>query len=114
MFAQLYPDASLDTLRERFTRSEDEVAEDGSRFDAVAYRSHLAQRVIAAQTVTEADFAALGEARAAAVRDVLIRQGTGAEEAAAIEPDRVRITGPAAVASAEDGQVVMEVGLATD
>jgi hypothetical protein len=70
MFAELYPDANLDAIRERFTRSEDEVADGGQLFDAVSYRNHLAEQVIAAQTVTEAELAALGEARAAAVRDV--------------------------------------------
>jgi len=114
MFARLYPDTSLDAVRQQFTRSDEELAESDSRFDGVAYRKHLAEQVIAAQTVSEADLAALGDARAAAVRDVLIRAGTGSEEAAAVEPDRVRLAEPEAAVVNDDGQIVMEVGLVAD
>ena len=113
MFARLYPDVSLDAVRQQFTRSDDDVAEGESRFDAVAYRKHVAERVIAAQNVSDADLVALGEARAAAVRNVLIREGTGSEEAAAVGPDRVQLAEPEA-ASDDDGEIVMEVGLVAE
>jgi hypothetical protein len=113
MFARLYPDTSVDTLRQEFTRSDQELAESDSRFDGVAYRRYLAEKVIAAQTVSEADLAGLGEARAATVRDVLIQKGTGSGEAAGVEPDRVRIAEPEAV-SPDDGQIVMEVGVVAE
>ena len=114
MFARLYPDTRLDAVRERFTRSDEEVAEGKSRFDAVAYRNYLAEQVVAAQTVSDAELAARGEARAAAVRDVLLRAGTGSEEAAAVEPDRVQLAEPEAASAGDDGQIVMEVGLVAD
>lgn len=114
MFTGLYPEADLDEIRERFTRAPEEAAEGGAGFDAVAYRSHLAERVIAAQTVTNADLAALGGARAAAVRDVLLQEGTTSEGGEAVEPDRIRLDEPEAVEAEEGERVVMEVGLAAD
>ncbi|MFI9653930.1 hypothetical protein ABGV17_04245 [Guyparkeria sp. GHLCS8-2] len=99
----------------QFTREPDEDPKGRSAFDTVAYRAHLVEAVIAAQPVTDADRAALGQARATAVRDRLLadtpegpQEGRGRARA-----------GPAggesrAVESESDGQVVMEVGLAVD
>ncbi|MDZ7804962.1 DUF748 domain-containing protein [Thiohalophilus sp.] len=106
LFARAYPDANLDALRERFTRAANEAAEGGARFDAIAYRAHIATRVIAAQPVTDADLAALAQARAAAVRDRLL-------EDTAVEPDRVLLAQPMVIESEDDEQVTMEVGLKT-
>ena len=110
MFVRLYPDISPDAVRQRFTHSA-ELPEDGSQLDAVAYRNHLAERVTAAQTVSDADFAALGEARAASVRDLLLREGAGPHKAPAVQPDRVHLAQPGAMTSKDDEQIVMEVGL---
>ncbi len=107
IFSSAYPKASLDEIRERFTREQDEP-EGRSEFDAVAYRAHLAEEVIAAQPVTDVDLAALGQARAAAVRDRLLAEGT------AVEPERVLLGEPREVKSGNDEQVVMEVGLAVE
>ncbi len=67
-----YPQTSLAEVRAQFTREPDKGPEGRSAFDAVAYRAHIAEAVIAAQPVTDADLAALGQARAAAVRDRLL------------------------------------------
>ncbi|MDZ7791525.1 MAG: DUF748 domain-containing protein [Xanthomonadales bacterium] len=115
IFTRAYPDTGLDEVRERFTRASDEEQEGQSEFDAVAYRAHLAERVIAAQPVTDADLEALGRARAAAVRDRLLADAPeGGEEGSAIEADQVLLAEPGEVDSEDGEQVVMEVGLAVD
>jgi len=70
--------------------------------------------VIAAQPVTNADLAALGQARATTVRDRLLADAPdGPDEGTAIKPERVLLTKPREVESENDDQVVMEVGLAS-
>jgi hypothetical protein len=115
IFSSAYPETSLDEVRERFTRGQDEDPEGRSEFDAVAYRAHLAEEVIAAQPVTDADLAALGQARATAVRDRLLADAPdGPEKGTAVEPERVLLAEPREVESENDEQVVMKVGLALD
>ncbi|PHQ24353.1 hypothetical protein CLH62_15705 [Marinobacter guineae] len=115
IFSSAYPETSLDEVRERFTREPDENPEGRSAFDAVAYRAHLAEEVIAAQPVTDADLVALGQARAAAVRDRLLADASdGPEKGTAVEPERVLLAEPREVESENDEQVVMEVGLSLD
>ncbi|MFI9655127.1 DUF748 domain-containing protein [Guyparkeria sp. GHLCS8-2] len=115
LFSSAYPQTSLDEVRARFTRKPGEDPEGRSAFDAVAYRAHLAEAVIAAQPVTDADLAALGQARARAVRDRLLADTPdGPQEGTAVEPERVQLAEPRAVESENDEQVVMEVGLAVD
>ena len=115
IFSSAYPETSLDVVRERFAREPDDAPEGRSEFDAVAYRAHLAEEVIAAQPVTDADLAALGQARAAAVRDRLLAEAPdGPKEGTAVEPERVLLAEPREVESENDEQVVMEVGLAVD
>jgi hypothetical protein len=115
IFSSAYPKTSLDKVRERFTREPDEDPEGRSAFDAVAYRAHLAEEVIAAQPVTDADLATLGQTRAAAVRDRLLADASDDPEAgSAVEPERVLLVEPREVESENDEQVVMEVGLAVD
>ena len=115
IFSSAYSETSLSEIRERFTSKQDEDPKGSSEFDAVAYRAHLAEEVIAAQPVTDADLAALGQARAAAVRDVLLANASNdQEEGSAVEPKRVLLAEPKKVESENDEQVVMEVGLALD
>jgi hypothetical protein len=110
-----YSEASLDEVRERFTREQDEDPEGRSAFDAVAYRAHLAEEVIAAQPVTDVDLAALGQTRAATVRDRLLADAPdGPEKGIAVEPERVLLSESREVESGNDELVVMEVGLAVD
>ena len=115
IFSSAYPEHSLGEVREQFTQDADEAPEGRLEFDAVAYRAHLAERVIAAQPVTDADLTALGQARAAAVRDLLLADvPEGPEQGTAVEPERVRLAEPGRVESEGDEQVVMKVGLAAD
>jgi hypothetical protein len=115
IFSSAYPETSLDEVRKRFTRELDQNPEGRSAFDAVAYRAHLAEEVIAAQPVTDSDLVALGQARAAAVRDRLLADAPDVpEEGTAVEPERVQLAEPREVESENDEQVVMEVGLAVD
>ncbi|AXS81619.1 MULTISPECIES: DUF748 domain-containing protein [Marinobacter] len=109
MFATLYPNTDLKAVQTRFTGTQD-GSSDRTGFDALAYRNHLAERVIAAQSVTDADLKALANARAATVRDALADVGADSS----ISADRVRILDPEEVDSKEGGQVTMEVGIAAD
>ena len=102
MFVDRYPQRVLADVRERFTTAgEDQTPE----FDAAAYRELLAAEVTAAQTVTDEDLEALAQARADAVRNMVLGEGN----APAIEPDRVRWMAPAEVTA--NGAVVLEIGL---
>ena len=115
IFSSAYPDSSLGDIRDRFKRDLTDEQRGGSKFDAVAYRAYIAEQVIAAQPLTDSDLAALGSARAAAVRDQLLADAPeGQEEGIAVEPDRVLLMGPRAVESENKNQVEMEVGLAVD
>ncbi|MEP7705118.1 DUF748 domain-containing protein [Paraglaciecola sp. 25GB23A] len=111
IFSSAYPETHLDKVREQFIRE----PEGRSAFDAVAYRAHLAEKVIAAQPVTDADLTALGKARATTVRNYLLAKASdGPEESTAIEPERVLLAKPREVDSDKEEQVVMEVGLAVN
>jgi hypothetical protein len=111
IFSSAYPETHLDEVREQFIRE----PEGRSAYDAVAYRAHLAEEVIAAQPVTDNDLAALGQARATAVRNYLLAEASdGLEESTAIELGRVLLAKPKEVDSDNEEQVVMEVGLAVN
>ena len=105
MFADRYPQRVLADVRERFTTAEEDEAPE---FDAAAYREHLANKVTAAQTVTEEDFETLAQARTDAVRSFILDEG----DAPTIEPDRVRSVAPIEVEA--NGAVVLEIDLAAD
>ncbi len=94
-----YPQTSLAEVRAQFTREPDKGPEG---------RSHIAEEVIAAQPVTDADLAALGQARAAAVRDHLLADAPESpQEGTAVEPERVHLAEPREVESEDDEQVEM-------
>lgn len=105
MFADRYPQRALGDVRERFTTA---AENEPSKFDAAAYREHLATQVTAAQSVTKADLEALAQARADAVRNAILGEG----DAPAIEPARVRGMAPVEVEA--NGTVDLEIGLAAD
>ncbi|WP_218668159.1 DUF748 domain-containing protein [Vreelandella utahensis] len=109
MFTASYPDAYLEAVRARFTQEQGESSQD-SGFDALAYRNHLAEKVIAAQQVTDADLRALANARATAVRDALV--DPSAEDR--IETDRVRLLDPGEIDSEDGERLAMEVGITAD
>ena len=109
MFTSHYPDTDLETVRERFTEAQDESSEE-AEFDALAYRNHLAEQVIAAQPVTATDLETLARARAEAVRDALVEEG--AEDGVAT--DRVRFLEPVEVDSQAGEGITMEIGVGTE
>ena len=103
MFTSHYPDSDLDAVRERYT-------EDGE-FDELAYRNYLADLVVAAQPVADAELEAIGNARAAAVRDALI----DGDEGTAIAENRVRLLEPEEIELGDDDErIVMEIGVTTE
>ncbi|RUO61800.1 DUF748 domain-containing protein [Pseudidiomarina insulisalsae] len=108
MFLANYPGIQLEMVRADFTSPVGEDSEEVN-FDALAYRNYLAERVVAAQVVTDADLYELANARAQAVRDAL----TGASDAAAdaapgIAAERVRIMPPDATDAMTDERIAME------
>ncbi|TDT41693.1 uncharacterized protein DUF748 [Halospina denitrificans] len=107
LFTTHYPDTDLETVRARFTGAQDESSEEDG-FDVLSYRNHLAERVVAAQSVTDADLKALADARAEAVREALVDEGVENS----ISADRVRLLEAAEVDSGEGEPVTMEVGVA--
>jgi len=109
MFTNHYPDTDLETVRERFTGTQEESSEEAG-FDALSYRNHLADQVIAAQSVSDADLEALATARAETVRGTLVDEGADNS----ISGDRVRLLEPTKVDSGEGERITMEVGIAAD
>ncbi|WP_341939049.1 DUF748 domain-containing protein [Marinimicrobium sp. C2-29] len=106
MFSAEYPNEDLETIRARFTESQDESSEETS-FDALSYRNHLADKLIEAQPVSDADLEAIANDRAEAVRDALVDP----EAATPIDADRVRILDPKEIDSVDDERIAMEVGI---
>ncbi len=109
MFTTYYPQADLQEIRARFTETQDEPS-DGTGLDALAYRNHLAERVIAAQSVTDAELEAIANARASAVRDTLVDPTANTSIAA----DRVRLPDPKEIDSVDGERIAMEVGVTAD
>ena len=108
IFSSHYPDAELETVKDRFTEKPSESS-DEAKFDALAYRNHLAEKVVAAQSITNEEFKAIANARAEAVRDALVNNSDSG-----ISADRVRITAPQEVDSVEAERIAMELAVTTD
>lgn len=109
MFSTYYPDVDLETIQKRFIKTQNDASSETS-FDGLAYRNHLAEQIIAAQSITDADFIAIANARAIAVRDALAESNADT----GIAGDRVRILDPKEIESVEGEHIVMEVGITAD
>lgn len=108
IFSSHYPDTELEALKDRFTEKPSESS-DEAKFDALAYRNHLAEKVIAAQSITNEELKAIANARAEAVRDALVNNSDSG-----ISADRVRIKKPQEVDSVEGERIAMELAVTTD
>lgn len=106
MFTSYYPEAELGVVQSRFTEKRNESPNE-TGMDSLAYRNHLAERIIAAQSVTDADLEAIANARASAVREALVDPN----EAAGIAADRVHLLDPRGIDSVDGGRIAMEVGI---
>lgn len=109
MFSSYYPKTDLDTVHARFTEKQTGSSED-TDIDVLAYRNHLAERVITAQSITDAELEAIANARASAVRDALIDPNADAS----IATDRVRLLDPKEIDSVDDERIAMKVGITAD
>lgn len=109
MFSSLYPKTRLDVLKDYFTEEAEEP--DGeANFDALAYRTYLAEQIIAAQTVTDAELEVLANGRAQAVRQALVNP----DAETSIAADRVRMLPPKPVDGADGDRIAMEIGVSAD
>lgn len=109
MFSNHYPDASLEELKEDFVEHAADAAEE-TTFDALSYRNHLAEQIIAAQSVSDDELEVVAYARARAMRDAL----TESDEETGIATDRVRILKPKQVDSVNGERIFMEVGISAN
>lgn len=109
MFSNHYPDASLEELKEDFVEQAADAAEE-TTFDALSYRNHLAEQIIAAQSVSDDELEVVAYARARAMRDAL----TESDEENGIATDRVRILKPKQVDSVNGERIFMEVGISAN
>jgi hypothetical protein len=109
MFTTYYPEADLEAVQARFTEKQN-ASSDGTGLDALAYRNHLAERVIAAQSITDAELEAIANARASAARDALVNPNADTGIAA----DRVRLLEPKEVDSVDGERIAIEVGITAD
>lgn len=101
MFTKLYPDTELDTVKSRFTEEEE--------LDALAYRNHLADKVIAAQSVSTSELKEIASARAQAVQDALVNN----DGESGIAAERVSLLDPKEVDSGDDERIAMELGISS-
>ncbi len=108
IFSSHYPNTELEALKDRFTEKPSEASNE-EKFDALAYRNHLAEKVIAAQSITDEELKAIANARAEAVRDALVNNSKSG-----ISADRVRIREPQEVDSVESERIAMELAVTTD
>ncbi|WP_404364926.1 DUF748 domain-containing protein [Marinobacter sp.] len=106
IFTTYYPDADLEAVQARFSEKQD-GASDENGFDALSYRNHLAERIIAAQSVTDADLKAIANTRASAVKGAL----TAPDSDSGIAADRVRVLEPEEIDSVDGERIAMEVGI---
>ena len=109
MFTSHYPEAELATVKAHFTDQQSESTDEPA-FDALAYRNHLAEKVIEAQPITDSELKSLANARAETVREALVN----ADADTAIAADRVRILEPKKADSPEGERVAMEVSVSAE
>lgn len=106
LFNTYYPETDLEAVQASFTEEPSEAASEAS-FDALAYRNYLAEQIIEAQKVTEAELKAIANARSETARDALVNPETDTGIAA----ERVRILEPKQVDSVEGERIAMDVGI---
>jgi hypothetical protein len=104
-----YPEVNLELVQARFTEKQN-MSSDATKLDALAYRSHLAKRIIAAQLITNADLKAIANARASAARDALITPN----EDDRIAGNRVRIVAPKELDLVGGERIAMEAAITVD
>ncbi|WP_224797175.1 DUF748 domain-containing protein [Idiomarina abyssalis] len=109
MFTSHYPEAELATVKAHFTDQQSESTDEPA-FDALAYRNHLAEKVIEAQPITDSELKSLANARAETVREALVN----ADADTAIAAERVRILEPKKAGSPEGERVAMEVTVSAE
>jgi len=103
MFSEEFPDVDREEIQARFT-------DEDNGFDDLAYRNHLADEIIAAQSVTDQELKAVANQRASAVRDALV----DADSETDIDADRVRIRDPEEIEPVDDERIIMKMGIDTD
>jgi hypothetical protein len=86
------------------------MSSDATKLDALAYRSHLAKRITAAQLITNADLKAIANARASAAGDALITPN----EDDRIAGNRVRIVAPKELDLVGGERIAMEATITVD
>jgi hypothetical protein len=104
-----YPEVNLELVQARFTEKQN-MSSDATKLDALAYRSHLAKRITAAQLITNADLKAIANARASAARDALITPN----EDDRIAGNRVRIVAPKELDLVGGERIAMEATITVD
>lgn len=109
MFSNYYPDTDLESVQSRFIKTRDNSSSEEASFDALAYRNYLAERIVAAQSVSGTDFIGLANARAITVRDAL----ADSDPETRITRDRVRIRDHEEIDSVEGDHITMEISIAT-
>ena len=107
LFAEQFPDISLDSVKALHTTQAADDPEAEPAFDQLAYAGDLRDRLLEAEPVTAEDLLALATARAETIRSAFLASGQFAE-------NRVIVSEPKEVES-EDGEwVITELGVAAD
>jgi len=107
LFAERFPEISMDLIRAEFTTQAESDPEASPEFDQLAFAKNLWDRLLDAELVTEQDLLELGQARADVIKSAFLASGQFAEDRVVIK-DTVE-------AESEDGEwVVTELGVAAD
>ena len=107
IYAERFPDATLESLKQKHTTHPLEPGNENPFFDQTAYAADLKQLLLDSQPVTSSELQTLAHQRAAAVADALTADG-------GLDSSRVHII-DAVVGESRDGEwVAMELGATHD
>jgi hypothetical protein len=107
LFAERFPETSLDTLKAAHTAPPAEDAEAEAVLDKLAYAADLRDRLLASEPIGQAELESLANARAAAIRQAFLAGGE-------FDASAITVTEPQETES-EDGEwVLMELGVAVE
>lgn len=107
IFAERFPDISLETLKAEHSSPPADDPEGTPVLDDLAYAADLRDRLLAAEPIGQAELEDLANARAASIQEAFLASGEFAA-------DRIEVTEPSEVESEGGEWVVMELSLAVE
>lgn len=107
LFQERFPEVTLESVQAAHMVPPADDPEGAPVLDDLAYTTDLRDRLLASETVTDADLEALASERASVIRDAFLEGGSVAEE-------RVVLSAPQQSKSEDGDWVPLELGVAVD